>query len=196
MDALVSDDELVFLARSQHEEARIALQNKMQMKQSRMIRKLLFEHRSCGLEESDLQNIALHALNNAIESYDEKRSVFDAYYHLILQRELVNEMKKFNTHNHNVINTAVSLDYVLEEGTVMADIVGEEDREIKSQLDDFGLQLLEDESHHLTVQEKQMVAYYRLGYSFSAIGRMMNLNYRIISKILTRLYKLKPEAEK
>jgi DNA-binding CsgD family transcriptional regulator len=195
MYALVSDDELVFLSRSQHEEALYALQIRMQSKQTRMIRKLLYEHRSCGLEESDLSNLALHALHHAIESYDDKRAVFDAYYHLILQRELVNEMKKFNTHNHNVINTAVSLDYELEEGTVMSDIIGEEDQKIKSQLDDFGLTLLEDEAHQLTIQEKQMVAYYRLGYSFSAIGRIMHVNYRVVSKTLTKLYKLKPQQQ-
>lgn len=183
----VSDDELVFLARQKHQDAIDYLLLKVRPKQERMIKKILFEHRYCGLDFNDLMVVAIQTLFLAIDSYDPSKAVFDAYYHLLLQRELVNEMKKFNTYGHTLINKAISLDEPLEEGQLMYDLVGKEDDMLNTYVFDPSIQLLKEDNLLLTIEQKTVFSYYQLGYSYSEIGRVMKKNYRLISKMIQEI---------
>ncbi|MFZ9704330.1 MAG: hypothetical protein ACO3BB_03590, partial [Bacilli bacterium] len=58
----LSDDEMVFLIRSQHQEAFRLLTEKMQSKQDRLIHKLMYMHRYCGLDYDDLKIVAMQTL--------------------------------------------------------------------------------------------------------------------------------------
>lgn len=191
----VSDDELVFLARQKQQEAIEYLFLKMKPKQERMVKKLLFEHRYCGLDFHDLMHVAMQTLFLAIDSYDPRKAVFDAYYHLLLQRELVNEMKKFNTYGHTLINTAMSLDEPLEEGQLMYDLIGKEDEQLHEYVFSESLQLLKEDNHLLTIEQKTVFSYYRLGYSYSEIGRIIKKNYRVISKMIQEILSLIVDQE-
>ena len=183
----VSDDELVFLARQKHQDAIDYLLLKVRPKQERMIKKILFEHRYCCLDFNDLMVVAIQKLFLAIDSYDPTKAVFDAYYHLLLQRELVNEMKKFNTYGHTLINKAISLDELLEEGQLMYDLVGKEDDMLNTYVFDPSIQLLKEDNLLLTIEQKTVFSYYQLGYSYSEIGRVMKKNYRLISKMIQEI---------
>lgn len=184
----LSDDEMVFLIRSQHQEAWMLLTEKMQSKQDRLIHKLMYMHRYCGLDYDDLKIVAMQTLLLAIDAYDPKKNVFDAYYHFLLQRELINELKRFASDQHHVINHAVSLDYEIEDGSSLAEIVGEDDVKINQPFNDPFYQLLEEDNEtNLTVKEKAIIAYVKLGYSFTEIAKIMGDHYRQISKIAKRL---------
>jgi DNA-directed RNA polymerase specialized sigma subunit len=183
----VSDDELVFLARQKQQDAIDYLLIKVKPKQERMIKKLLSEHRYCGLDFNDLMVVAMQTLFLAIDSYNPSKAVFDAYYHLLLQRELVNEMKKFNTYGHTLINKAISFDEPLDEGQLMYDLIGIEDEAMKTYLFDPSVQLLKEDNLLLTIEQKIVFSYYRLGYSYSEIGRVLKKNYRLISKMIQEI---------
>lgn len=183
----VSDDELVFLARQKQQEAIDYLCLKMKPKQERMVKKLLFEHRYCGLDFNDLMLVALQTLFLAIDSYDPRKAVFDAYYHLLLQRELVNEMKKFNTYGHTLINKAISLDEPLEEGQLMYDLIGKDDEQLHHYVFNESQQLLKEDNQTLNIEQKTVFSYYQLGYSYSEIGRIVKKNYRLISKMIQEI---------
>lgn len=184
MADIVGNDELVFLSRSRSDLALEQLQNQMAWKQDCLIRKLLRENRYCGLEYDDLKIVAVLALYTAVDSYDPAKAVFDAYYHFILERELVNEMRRFNTGSQTILNTALSLDEEIDENSTLYDIVGAIDDKIKigSGLDP--LELAEDPSMGLNPLEKSIIAYRCLGFSYSEIGRIMKKNYRQISRIV------------
>jgi len=184
---MVSDDELVFLVRSHQPEAYPLLVARMQMKQDRLIHKLIYMHRYCGCDYDDLKIVASQTLLLAIESYDPGKNVFDAYYHFLLQRELINELKRFSSDNQNVINTALSLDYEIEDGSLLGDIVGQKDHQLIALVEDPFHQLLEDEEHAISVKEKAILAYLKLGYSFTEIAKILKSHYRQISKIAKTL---------
>jgi DNA-directed RNA polymerase specialized sigma subunit len=186
-DLLVSDDELVFLIRRKHQEAFTSLLNRMALKQDRMIHKLLFMHRYCGLDFDDLKIVAIQTLSLAVESYEPKKNVFDAYYHFLLQRELVNELKRFSSDNQNLINTAISLDYEIEDGSYLSDVIGQNDATLQTIMDDPTHQLLEEDDQRITPKEKAILAYLKLGYTFTEIAKVMKDHYRNISKIAKSL---------
>ncbi len=183
----VSDDELVFLARQRHHDAERVLLERMRPKQDRMIFRLLKDNRYSGLEPGDLKTIAIQSLYHAIDSYDGRKAVFDAYYHLLLERDLVNEIKKFNTFNQTLLNTALSFDEPLSEGGTLYDVVGYEDTAIGAVNSGHILALAEDVQSGLTPLEKAIIAYRMLGYSFSEIGRIYKKSYRQISRIVENI---------
>jgi DNA-directed RNA polymerase specialized sigma24 family protein len=192
----VSDDELVLLCRQKQEEAFDYLLEKTRPKQERLVRKMLYEHRYCGLDTQDLMLVATQTLYLAIDSYDPSKAVFDAYYHLLLQRELTNEMKKFNSLGQTLLNTAISLDDTFEEGIILYDVIGSEDETMQHYLFDEAEQLLQDDNVVLSLEQKTILAYYRLGYSYSEIGRLIKKNYRIISKAIQEILHLIQERQK
>ncbi len=186
-EQLVSDDELVFLIRRKHPEAFTSLLDRMALKQDRMIHKLLFMHRYCGLDFDDLKIVAIQTLTLAVESYEPKKNIFDAYYHFLLQRELVNELKRFSSDNQNLINTAISLDYEIEDGSYLSDVIGQTDATLQTIMDDPSHQLLEEDDQRITPKEKAILTYLKLGYTFTEIAKIMKDHYRNISKIAKSL---------
>ena len=184
---LVSDDELVFLIRRKHLEAFRCLLNRMELKQDRLIHKLMFMHRYCGVDFDDLKIVAIQTLTLAVESYEPKKNVFDAYYHFLLQRELINELKRFSTDNQNIINSAISLDFEIEDGSYLSDVIGQSDTKLQSMMDDPTYRLLEEDNHTITPKEKAILAYLKLGYTFTEIAKLMKDHYRNISKIAKAL---------
>jgi len=183
----LSDDELIFLIRSQQREAFQILLDKMQPKQDRLIHKLMYMHRYCGVDYDDLKLVAIQTLLLAIDAYHPKKNNFDAYYHFLLQRELINELKRFSSEQHAPINHAISFDYEMEEGSSLSEIIGKDDAKIYQPFTDPFYQLLESENGSLTPKEKAIIAYLKLGYSYTEIAKIMNDHYRQISKIAKRI---------
>lgn len=183
----LSDDELIFLIRSQHAEAFQILLEKMQPKQDRLIHKLMYMHRYCGLDFDDLKIVAIQTLLLAIDAYHPKKNVFDAYYHFLLQRELVNELKRFSSEQHAPINHAISFDYEVEEGSALSEMIGEDDTQIYRPFSDPFYQLLASDHPSITPKEKAIIAYLKLGYSYTEIAKIMKDHYRQISKIAKRI---------
>ena len=183
----LSDDELIFLIPSQHAEAFQILLEKMQPKQDRLIHKLMYMHRYCGLDYDDLKIVAIQTLLLAIDAYHPKKNVFDAYYHFLLQRELVNELKRFSSEQHAPINHAISFDYEVEEGSALSEMIGEDDTQIYRPFSDPFYQLLASDHPSITPKEKAIIAYLKLGYSYTEIAKIMKDHYRQISKIAKRI---------
>jgi RNA polymerase sigma factor (sigma-70 family) len=189
----VSNDELVFLVRQRIEHAFIVLQQRMEIKQDRLIKKVLIQNRYCGLDFCDLKIVAMQALFNAIDSYNGKKTVFDAYYHLLLERELVNEMRRFNSRNHTYLNTAISLDEAMPEGGNLYDVIAHEDE--KNKWSSYINDLVDEDKLNLTPQQKTILVYRSLGYSYSEIGKILNKNYRQISRIITMIANKKKKLD-
>lgn len=187
MTLILSDDELIFLIRSQHLEAFQVLLEKMQSKQDRLIHKLMYMHRYCGVDYDDLKIVAIQTLLLAIDAYHPKKNNFDAYYHFLLQRELVNELKRFSSEQHAPINHAISFDYEVEEGSSLSEMIGEDDSKIYQTFSDPFHHLLEPDNVSLTTKEKAIIAYLKLGYSYTEIAKIMKDHYRQISKIAKRI---------
>lgn len=185
---MISDDELVFLSRQGNAEAKRKLQIRYFKKQDRLIQKLLLENRYCGLEREDLLVIANKALDICIDSFSPNKNIFDAYYHLILTRELVNEMQKYSSPSQVILNVSMSLDAPIdnESGTALYEVVGHPE-DIFNQFENAFYNKL----NNLSDLEKQVLYYRSLDYNFKEIGEILKKNYRQISRIYYELVKKK-----
>jgi RNA polymerase sigma factor (sigma-70 family) len=182
MMTLVSDDELVFLVRAKHQEAYQTLQERMQGKQDRLIYKMLSLHRYCGLLFDDLKYVAMMTLLLAIDTYHPQKNIFDAYYHVLLQREMVHELKRYSTPNHHQLNSALSLDAEVEDGSPLSEFIGYDDPLIRLRVEHPIHLLLEDPKSELNPEQRAILIYVKLGYTYTEIGKIMKKSYRIISK--------------
>jgi RNA polymerase sigma factor (sigma-70 family) len=186
----ISNDELVFLIRSKESMAFDILAKRMKSKQERLIHQVLKDNRYCGLDENDLLIVALDALFIAIDSYDPLRTVFDAYYHFILNRELIHALQRHSTGAQNFLNTAMSFDEEIEEGTSLYDLIGKEDETIKFGNDGGLKQLLHHPVLKLNAMQKVMIQLRTLGYSYEEIAQQLKLNYRQVSRQMIKLMKV------
>jgi DNA-directed RNA polymerase specialized sigma24 family protein len=159
----------------------------MQGKQDRSIYKMLSLHRYCGLLFDDLKYVAMMTLLLAIDTYHPQKNIFDAYYHVLLQREMVHELKRFSTPNHHQLNSALSLDAEIEEGSPLSEFIGYDDPLIRQQLEHPIHLLLEDNKSELTTEQRAMLVYVKLGYTYTEIGKIMKKSYRVISKQVHQL---------
>ena len=182
----VSDDELVFLIRQKHFEADKMLVERMREKLMMLVKKFYFQHRRCLLEEDDLWTNALKSLYIAIDSYQHQKVHFDAYVYVIVERELMHVMRHFNQPHHHVVDYALSLDDAPEDGTPLYEVIGEDDNLLKNQLNDPFHSLLEQDDG-LTLDERIIIVYARLGYSFKEIGKVLKKNYRQVTRIVKKL---------
>jgi DNA-binding CsgD family transcriptional regulator len=66
-------------------------------------------------------------------------------------------------------------------------MIGEDDRKIYQPFSDPFYQLLESDNLSLTIKEKAIIAYLKLGYSYTEIAKIMKEHYRQISKIAKRI---------
>jgi RNA polymerase sigma factor (sigma-70 family) len=183
---VVSDDELVFLVRQKQDEADELLQLRMQEKLHSLVKKFYYHHRKCLLEEDDLWSVALKSFYIAIDSYQHQKVHFDAYVHVIVERELMHIMRHFNQPHHHVLDFALSLDEVPVDGTPLYEVIGDEDKDLKGEFNNPFYTLLEHEDT-LSLEERIIIAYARLGYSFKEIGKVLKKNYRQVTRMVKKL---------
>lgn len=192
MSLVVSDDELVFLIRQKHRDAESVLLDRLRGKMIALVRKYYFLHRRCMLEEADLWNIALKGLYLAVDSYAIEKVHFDAYAHVIIEREIMHSMRQYNQAHHHVLDYATSLDEELDEGTLVQELIGEEDPSIVKRLNNPIHYLLEEDDA-LTLEERIVLVQSRLGYTLKEIGKTIQKNYRQVARILKLLRHKVPE---
>ena len=183
---VVSNDELVFLVRQKQAEADGLLQQRMQHKLRILVKKFYYQHRRCLLEEDDLWSIAMKSFYIAIDSYHHQKVHFDAYIHVIIERELMHVMRQYNQPHHHVLDYALSLDEVPVDGTPLYEVIWDEDDDLKGKLNNPFYALLEHDDT-LSLDERIIIAYARLGYSFKEIGYVLKKNYRQVTRMVKKL---------
>jgi RNA polymerase sigma factor (sigma-70 family) len=185
-EVTVSHDELVFLIRQRQPEALTLLETLMQTKMIHYVRRLRAAHRKCLLDEHDLLSLAYQTLYLAIDSYQPDKVHFDAYFHVLLERELMHALRKFNQPHHHWLDYAVSLDEPVDEGASLAELVGEEDAYLHRQKHSVFVQLLEQEDD-LDWEQRTVIVLFQRGYSLKEIGNRIQKNYRQVARMLKQL---------
>ena len=182
----VSYDELIFLIRQKQLEALPFLEQAMHAKMLHYVRKTFHRHRRCTLDEKDLLSLAYQTLYLAIDSYQPNRVHFDAYFHVLLERELMHAMRKYNQPHHIVLDQALSLDAEFEEGSNLYELVGEEDSFLLRYHNSPLVYLLEADDA-LTVEQRLILVLFQQGYSLKEIGQRIQKNYRQVARLLKQL---------
>ena len=134
-----------------------------------------------GAEKEDMIQEGMIGLFNAINSYDEKKNDnFKNYASRVVEREIINAIRKENTRKNSVLNSSVITDisdYLHEENYPELDIIAEENN----------LELLGKINSDLSEFEKTVVKLFLEGYTYLDIAKMLNKKPKTIDNALTRI---------
>ncbi len=188
MTNLVSDDELILYIRQNNEEALNMLLFRYRDIRDILIWETLKKNRYCGLEFDDLKQTAYEATLLVAETYDPKKSCLFSYWKLIVARELQTFLKKHNGLSASLLNTAYSFDgldefernYCFSQSTE----VSEYSLTDSINQDESMVRLAEAVDHGLTPQEKAVMAYRMLGYSYEEIAAVLHFTNRKLCRVM------------
>ncbi|HBO48352.1 MAG TPA: RNA polymerase subunit sigma-70 [Clostridiales bacterium] len=134
-----------------------------------------------GGDRDDVLQEGMIGLFNAINSYDEKKNDnFKNYASRVVEREIINAIRKENTRKNSVLNSSVITDisdYLHEENYPELDIIAEENN----------LELLGKINSDLSEFEKTVVKLFLEGYTYLDIAKMLNKKPKTIDNALTRI---------
>ena len=121
-----------------------------------------------GGDRDDVLQEGMIGLFNAINSYDEKKNDnFKNYASRVVEREIINAIRKENTRKNSVLNSSVITDisdYLHEENYPELDIIAEENN----------LELLGKINSDLSEFEKTVVKLFLEGYTYLDIAKMFD----------------------
>ncbi len=188
MQNLVSDDELVYHIRQNNEEALDMLLFRYRDIRDVLIWETLKSNRYCGLEFDDLKQTAHEATLMVIATYDMKKSCFFSYWKLLVTRELRAFLMKHNGPSAAYLNTSLSFDdgEEYEKNQWIFQSPGCCENSITDQLnsDENMQRLAEDVDNGLTPQEKAVMAYRMLGYSYEEIATLLHFTNRKLCRVM------------
>lgn len=184
----VSDDELIFLIRQNNEEALNMLLFRYRDIRDILICETLKKNRYCGLEFDDLKQTALEATLLVAATYDMNKSCLFSYWKLLITRELQSFLKKHNGLSSSLLNTAVSYDagdeYEKNYCFSQSHDISEYPLTEIINVDESVQRLAEDVDHSLTPQEKAVMAYRMLGYSYEEISSILHFSNRKLCRVM------------
>ncbi len=188
MKNLVSDDELIYLIRQNNEEALNMLLFRYRDIRDILILETLKNNRYCGLDFDDLKQTAYETMLLVAETYDPTRSCFFSYWKLLMGREMKTFLIKYNGPSASFLNTSISFDAgeEFEKNRWMAQAPDSSDYLITESLNvDESIQhLAEDVDHKLTPQEKAVMAYRMMGYSYEEISSILHFTNRKLCRVM------------
>ena len=155
----MSDEELLDLVNDNNEDALEELIERYKVTINGVLSKYKSEANSLGLDIKDLYQEGLIGLFKAIKNYDlYKEANFKTYANLLINREMLDLIKSSKRYKHYTLNSAISLDSLLDEAdnrslydkiesdelTPITKLINEEDDvTLKNLLTDFELKVYE-----------------------------------------------------
>jgi len=187
----VSDDELVCLVRQQNEEALKMLLFRYRDIRDILIYETLNRNRYCGLEYDDMKITSIEATLLICEHYDYQKSCFFSYWKLLMERELISFLRRMNGYGAGQLNTAVSFDAgdECEQNFRLAQSMDTTHNYITEEInfDESIQRLAEANDNDLSPEEKAVLAYRVLGYSYEEIESIMHMTKRKVCRLMLRM---------
>ncbi len=184
----VSDDELVYLIRQNNEEALNMLLFRYRDIRDILIWETLKSNRYCGLEFDDLKQTAYEATLLVAATYDMKKSCFFSYWKLLVTRELRAFLTKHNGPSSAYLNMSISIDegeeYEKNQWIMQSSECSENLVTNHYNADESMQRLAEDVDNTLTPQEKAVMAYRMLGYSYEEIASILHFTNRKLCRVM------------
>ena len=148
-----------------------------------------------GGDVDDLIQEGMIAMYNAVLSYDvSKNSSFDAYAHMLIQRNIINKIKEANSKKNAPLNDAFNVN---NQGTISFDGENEDigymissqepNPENKLITNDSYKELLEKIQNALSDYENKVLGYYLEGYNYNDIAAKLDAAPKSIDNALNRI---------
>lgn len=148
-----------------------------------------------GGDIDDLIQEGMIALYNAILTYDKsKNSSFDAYAYMLVERNIITQIKKANSKKNLPLNEAFMVN---NQGTISFDDNNEDVGYMISSLEpnpenelldnDSYNELLDKIKNALSPYENEVLGYYLQGYNYNDIAVKLDVTPKSIDNALTRI---------
>lgn len=186
MNNEITDDELLYLIEENNEEALTKLIEKYTPKINKIISKYKTKALTLGLDISDLYQEGLIGLLEGVKSFDKtKDASFKTYTTILIEREILDILKRNDRIKHKTLNSAISIDNyqentssnlynIIDSGTTPEKIIINEEieKELLKKLTQFELKVYE-----LKID----------GKTNNEIARIINKSVRSIENTITRI---------
>lgn len=161
-----------------------------------MVNSIVRKYFLIGGDVDDLIQEGMIALYNAVLSYDKaKNSSFDAFAYMIIERHIINQIKKANSKKYSPLNEAFKVN---NQGTVNFDNSDDENvgYMISSLEPNPENELLDNVTYNelmakiketLSDYENEVLGYYLQGYNYNDIALKLDMTPKSIDNALNRI---------
>lgn len=183
----VLDDELLFLIEENEERAFQELIERYSPKINIIISKYKEKALQIGLDISDLYQEGLIGLVSAIKSYKkDKDTTFKTYADLLIERQVLDVVKKHNRQKNTALNNALSLDsFSVEESISLYNVIVDESSQPELQL--INEEDIKEVRELLTEFEQKVYELKLEGKSNNEISIILDKNKRSIENTIQRI---------
>ena len=183
----VLDDELLFLIEENEERAFQELIERYSPKINIIISKYKEKALQIGLDISDLYQEGLIGLVSAIKSYKkDKDTTFKTYADLLIERQVLDVVKKHNRQKNTALNNALSLDsFSVEESISLYNVIVDESSQPELQL--INEEDIKEVRELLTEFEQKVYELKLEGKTNNEISIILDKNKRSIENTIQRI---------
>ncbi len=160
-------------------------------KYKHLVRNVVRKYFLVGGDQEDLMQEGMIGLYDAILSYDiEKNDHFEPYAYLLIERHVLNAIKKATSYKNSPLNDGARLDHQgglgVEEGTIplAMDSLTPEEILVRQEQERLFHEAIETK---LTTLEKDIVALYLKGFSYQMIAEKLSISAKSVDNGLSRI---------
>lgn len=123
----MEDEKLIKLALENNENAKNELYEKYKYIIDILIKKYYNIILNLGIDKNELEQEALYAFSDALNSFNEEKKVkLSTFISICVDRKIKKILRKYNGEKAKLLNSFYSLDYDYEEGLTLKDMISDE----------------------------------------------------------------------
>ena len=123
----MEDEELLKKAKENDEEAKSLLYEKYKYIIDILMKKYYSSQRELALDPHELEQEALYAFSDALNSFDKTKEVkLSTFITVCVDRRIKKMLKRYSGEKAKLLNSFYSLDYDYEEGLTLKDMISDE----------------------------------------------------------------------
>ena len=186
----MEDEELLKKAKENDEEAKNLLYEKYKYIIDILMKKYYSSQRELALDPHELEQEALYAFSDALNSFDKTKEVkLSTFITVCVDRRIKKMLKRYSGEKAKLLNSFYSLDYDYEEGLTLKDMISDESTDPL-----YNLTLKEDYQELVTKIESSLspteLETFKLlknGLDRSTIMLLTNRNEKQVDNVIQRL---------
>ena len=186
----MDDEELIRRAKENDEEAKNMLYEKYKYIIDILMKKYWSSSRELGIDTHELEQEALYAFSDALNSFDRKKEVkLSTFITVCVDRRIKKVLKKYSGEKAKLLNSFYSLDYDYEEGLTLKDMINDESTDPLYNLtveEDFQ-ELVDKIENSLSPAELETFKLLKNGLDRSTIMLLTNRNEKQVDNAIQRL---------
>ena len=184
------EEELIKLALENNVEAKNVIYEKYKYIVDILMKKYTKAIHTLGIDKNELEQEALYAFSDAINSFNNTRKVkLSTFISLCVDRRIKKVLKKYSGEKAKLLNSFYSLDYDYDEGTSLKDLISDEKTDPLYRLtlkEDYN-ELIEKIESSLSSTELEIFKLLKNGFDRSTIALLTKKSDKQVDNARERL---------